>query len=345
LRRQNFRGQRFEKTEDRSVCDASRQREDEKPGGGFLCLLSSRSSVFWNCLALSFFICVAGGGASPDILARERPGTLEKIKSTGSIALGVRKNNIPFSYRSLNGKPIGYSIDLCHKVTDAIRIRLSMPGLTVRYHFVDAGNRISILKSGEIDLVCDAASNTTSRRGEVDFSVNYFYSGVRMATRRNSGIRDFGDIKDGKLVTTARSTSERLLKRKIAEEAWGTELFLAKNHAQSFRMLRSGRAAAFVMDDVLLAGLIATSPDLKAYHIVGSALRVEPYALMLRKGDTDFKALIDDTLSQVMRSGEAEKIYARWFMKPIPPRGINLNMPMSHPLREAFRNPADQRVE
>ncbi|MDR1709497.1 MAG: amino acid ABC transporter substrate-binding protein [Candidatus Accumulibacter sp.] len=272
-------------------------------------------------------------------------GTLEKIRETGRITLGVRSSSIPFSFVNLENEPIGYVVDLCRKVTEAIRQELSLPALEVAYRFVTLEDRYKRLAAGDIDLECASSSNTRSRYDEAAFSVNLFYVNIRMVVRRGSGIHDFEDLTGKKVVVTTNSTTERLVRQIIAAGHWKVDLMTTGSHSESFRLVKSGRAAAFVLDDVLLAGLIAVSRDPQAYQIVGAPLRIEPYALAMRKDDPEFKAVVDRALTQAMQSGEAERLYDRWFMEPIPPHGINLEEPPSETLKAAFRNPSDEGAE
>ncbi|MDR1647546.1 MAG: amino acid ABC transporter substrate-binding protein [Zoogloeaceae bacterium] len=287
---------------------------------------------------------VVGLGLSASVPAQE-VDTLAKIRATGEMVLGVQEYAVPFSYLDLNGNSIGYSVTLCQGVAAFIRKQFAMPGLALRYHFVNRGMPTEALKAGEVDLVCSSFGNTTRRQQEVGFSLNFFYSGLRMLVRRNSKIQKFDDLSGKRLVVSMGSTSEQAVHQKIEREGWKVTVLLGKNHAESFRMVRSGRADAFVLDDALLAGIIATSRDPNAYRITGEPLWVEPYALMLRKGDTVFKRVVDSALREMMRSGKVEKIYANWFLEPLPPRGIKLNIPMSEWLKDALKNPSDRGVE
>jgi glutamate/aspartate transport system substrate-binding protein len=274
----------------------------------------------------------------------EGGGTLEKIRKSGVIVLGYRNTSIPLSYVDATRAPIGYAKELCDKVVEAIRTRFELPDLQIKYHLVESSNRLRLLQEQVIDMECGSTTNTLERQKEADFSVSYFISNVRMAARRDSRIRGFDDLRGKAIVTTQGTTSEALLEQDARLASGGIRLLYGKTHAQSFLMIRDGRAAAFVMDDILLTSLIANAKDPNAYEIVGPVLRVEPYAIMLRKGDA-LKKIADDTLTNLMRSGEAARLYDRWFMNPIPPRDINLRLPMSDALKEAFAQPTDEGVE
>lgn len=271
-------------------------------------------------------------------------GTLKKIKDSGVIVLGIRESSIPFSYLDNNQKPVGYSIDLCMKVVDSVKKQLKMPNLQVKTNPVTSQTRIPLMVNGTIDLECGSTTNTVERQKQVAFSVAPFVTSVRMAVKANSGIKNLSDLDGKAVVTTTGTTSDRYIKQNEKGQKINVKNVYGKDHAESFLMLESGRAQAFVMDDVLLAGLIAQSKNPKDFAIVGPALSVEPYGLMMRKDDPQFKALVDTTLKNLMKTGQINTIYSKWFTKPIPPKGINMNLPMSPKLKEAMKNPTDQGV-
>ncbi|TAH43552.1 MAG: transporter substrate-binding domain-containing protein [Betaproteobacteria bacterium] len=272
-------------------------------------------------------------------------GTLQKIKDSGTITVGHRESSVPFSYLDAEQKPIGYAMELCAKVVDAVKSELKMPSLQVKYQAVTSQNRIPLMQNGTIDLECGSTTNSVARQQQVGFSVNYFITSVRMAVRKDSGVKDIGDLNGKPVATTTGTTSDALIKQNEKGKAIDVKNIYGKDHADSFLMVESGRAAAFVMDDILLAGLIASSKNPADFAIVGPSLRDEPYGVMLRKDDAPFKALVDKTLIGLMQSGEAEKLYNKWFMNPIPPRNVNLNFPMSPAVKAAFATPSDKGVE
>jgi len=276
--------------------------------------------------------------------AQELRGTLKKIKDSGTITLGIRESSIPFSYLDDNQKPIGYSIDLCLKVVDSVKLKLKMPNLEVKFNPVTSQTRIPLMTNGTIDLECGSTTNTVKRQEQVGFSVASFITSVRMAVKVNSGIKSLNDLNGKAVVTTTGTTSDRYIKQNEQGKGIDVKNLYGKDHAESFLMLESGRAVAFVMDDVLLAGLIARSKNPSNFAIVGSALSVEPYAIMFRKDDPQFKKVVDDTLVNLMKSKVIETIYSKWFTKPIPPQRINMNLPISPKLRDAFKNPTDKGV-
>lgn len=272
-------------------------------------------------------------------------GTLKKVKETDSITVGYRESSIPFSYLDNDGKPIGYAMVLCGKIVDAVKAELKMPRLKVNYVPVTSSNRIPLLENGTIDLECGSTTNSVARQKQVAFGPTYFVINVSAAVKKDSGIDRFEQLKGKTIVTTSGTTSVPLLKKYAkAEDADFKEIY-GKDHAESFLLMADGRAAAFVMDDILLAGQIANSKDPGAYKILPGSLRSEPYSMMLRKGDPQFKALVDKTIDAVMKSGEINTIYARWFTSPIPPKGINLNFPENAANKEAFAHPNDKGVE
>jgi len=276
--------------------------------------------------------------------AQELTGTLKKIKESGQITIGHRESSIPFSYLDANQKPIGYSMDLCDKIVAAIKADLKMPDLKVAYNPVTSQNRIPLMQNGTIDLECGSTTNSVDRQKQVAFGDTTFVTGIRMLVKADSGIKDISQLNNKPVVTTTGTTSDALIKQSEKGKHVDVKNLYGKDHADSFLMVASGRASAFVMDDVLLAGLIANAKDPKEFAIVGDPFRVEPYGIMLRKDDPQFKALVDKTLSGLMKSGEINKIYDKWFMSPIPPRGINMNLPMSKELKDAIANPNDKGV-
>ncbi|MGC8507822.1 MAG: transporter substrate-binding domain-containing protein [Thiomonas sp.] len=277
--------------------------------------------------------------------AAELTGTLKKVKETNSITVGYRESSIPFSYLDNNGKPIGYAMELCGKVVDAVKTDLKMPDLKVNYAPVTSSNRIPLLENGTIDLECGSTTNSVARQKQVAFGPTYFVINVTAAVKKDSGINDFAQLGGKTIVTTSGTTSVPLLKKYEKTKDMEFKEIYGKDHAESFLLMADGRAAAFVMDDILLAGQIANSKDPGAYKILPGSLRSEPYSMMLRKDDPQFKALVDKTVGGVMKSGEINKIYAKWFTSPIPPKGINLNFPETPAIKEAFAHPNDKGVE
>jgi glutamate/aspartate transport system substrate-binding protein len=275
----------------------------------------------------------------------ESGDTLRKIKEAGVISIGGRDASFPFSYKvDSDSNPIGFSSDLCGKVVEAIKSKLGMPQLKVEYTIVTPVNRIALVQNGTIDLECSTTTNTTARAQQVEFAPNHFVASIAVAVKRNSGINSLAQL-DGKgVVSVSGSTSVQLLRSyRKNQKVDFTEIF-GKDTSDAFLVLSSGRASAMVLEDVQLAGLIARSGNASDYKILGERLREEPYGIMLRKDDAQFKALVDEAILSVMKSGEINELYAKWFTRPVPPTGINLNFPMSAPLRDAYKRPSNQGI-
>lgn len=296
--------------------------------------------LFLRLPAFAIVLIFLAGSA----LAEELTGTLKKIKDSGAIAIGYRESSIPFSYLDDRQQPIGYSMDLCMKIVDAVKAQLKLPKLQINLNPVTSQTRIPLMTNGTTDLECGSTTNSTDRQRQVAFGVSTYVTAIRMVVKTSSGIKSFADLNNKPVVTTTGTTSDRLIKENEAGKNITVKNLYGKDHAESFLMVETDRAAAFVMDDVLLAGLIANAKSPRDYAIVGESLRVEPYSVMLRKDDAPFKKLVDDTLIGLMKSGEIEKIYHKWFLSPIPPKGINLNLPISPQLKETFKNPNDKGV-
>lgn len=276
--------------------------------------------------------------------AQELSGTLKKIKDTGSITIGHRESSIPFSYLDDKQQPIGYAMDLCMKVVDAVKAELKLPNLKVSLQPVTSSNRIPLLQNGTIDMECGSTTNSVTRQQQVAFGPTYFVINVTAAVKKTSNIKAIADLNGKTISTTSGTTSVPLIKGYEKTKNVDVKEIYGKDHAESFLLMADDRAAAFIMDDILLAGQIANSRNPGSFMILSESLRQEPYGMMLRKDDPQFKSLVDKAVGEVMKSGEIEKIYAKWFTSPIPPRGINLNFPMTPAIREAFKNPNDKGV-
>jgi glutamate/aspartate transport system substrate-binding protein len=289
-------------------------------------------------LAAALVVPAAGAGAA------ELTGTLKKIKETGAITIGHRESSIPFAYLDEHQKPVGYAIDLCMKVVDAVKAELGMPGLEVRMQPVTSANRIPLMQNGTIDLECGSTTNSLQRQEQVAFGPTYFVVNITAAVKKDSGIRTLADLNGRTIATSSGTTSVPLLKHYERTAKIDVKEIYGRDHAESFLLLANDRAAAFVMDDILLAGQIANSRNPQDYVILAESLRSEPYGMMLRKDDPQFKALVDRAVGAVMTSGEIGKIYAKWFTSPIPPRGVNLNFPPTPAIEGAFAEPNDRGV-
>ncbi len=269
-------------------------------------------------------------------------GTLDKIKKSGVIVLGHRDSSIPFSYIADNpNQPVGYAHDLQLKVVEAVKQKLNMPDLKVRYNLVTSQTRIPLVQNGTVDLECGSTTNNEERQKQVAFSVGFFEIGTRLLTTKDSGIKDFTDLKGKTLVTTAGTTSERYIRQYNDEKKMGINIISAKDHGEAFLMLENGRAQAFMMDDVLLAGEKAKAKDPNKWEIVGTPQSFEIYGCMLRKDDAAFKEVVDEALKNTYKSGEINQIYNKWFMTPIPPKNVNMDFPMSDNLKALLADPHD----
>jgi glutamate/aspartate transport system substrate-binding protein len=272
----------------------------------------------------------------------QESGTLAKIKKDGVVTLGVRESAIPFSYYDDSQHIIGYSADLCHLVVSAIRQKLNMPTLAVKEIPTTPQNRLPLIINGTVDLECGSTTNNLAREKQVDFSDTTFIIATRLLVKKDSGIKDFHDLAGKNVVTTAGTTPEQILREMNQKNDMHMNIISAKDHAESWLTMQGGRASGFFIDDALLYGQLAKAKDRNDYEIVGKPQSFEAYALVMRKNDPQFKALVDDTLTNVMKSGKAAELYKKWFMSPIPPKGINLNFPMSDALRQAFAHPNDK---
>ena len=277
--------------------------------------------------------------------AQELTGTLKKVKDTGTFTIGFRESSIPFSYLDDKQQPIGYAMDLCMRVVDAVKTELKMPNVKVNLQPVTSGNRIPQLLAGNIDMECGSTTNSVDRQKQVSFGPTYFVINVTAAVKKNSGIKSLADLNGKTISTTAGTTSVPLLRAYDKTKNLDIKSIDAKDHAESFLLLAQGRTAAFVMDDILLAGQIANSANPGDYMIIPESLRQEPYSMMIRKDDPQFKALVDRTVGGIMKSGEIDKLYAKWFTSPIPPKNINMNFPETPAIKAAFANPNDKGVE
>ncbi|CAG9199469.1 TPA: glutamate/aspartate ABC transporter substrate-binding protein [Burkholderia vietnamiensis] len=285
-------------------------------------------------------LCAFASGAHA-----QETGTLKKIKDTGVIALGHRESSIPFSYYDQNQQVVGYSRDFQMKVVDAVKKKLNLPNLQVKNIPVTSQNRIPLVQNGTVDIECGSTTNNLERQQQAAFSDTIFVIGTRLMTKKDSGVKDFADLKGKTVVTTAGTTSERLLRKMNNDKQLGMSIISAKDHGDSFNTLESGRAVAFMMDDALLAGERAKAKQPGEWVIVGTPQSEEAYGCMMRKGDTDFKKVVDEAISQVEKSGEAAKIYAKWFENPIPPKGLNLNFPLSDSMKKLYANPNDKALD
>lgn len=267
--------------------------------------------------------------------------TLTKIKSSSAITIGYREASIPFSYLGADQKPVGFSLDICAEVVERIKADLKLPNLTVNYTPVNSSNRIPLIQNGTVDIECGGTANDKKRQEQVSFSVATFVSQPRWLVKADSGLRSSADLRGKTIVVTQGSNAVGFAQAVNTKEQLGFNIVQAKDHAESFLMLNTGRAVAFMEDDILLAGLKAASTNSNALAFLPEGYAKIYYGLMFTKGDIGFKALVDDVLSKQMASGRFEKTYAKWFTSPIPPKGENLAFPLTDALKERIAHPSD----
>jgi len=272
-------------------------------------------------------------------------GTLKKLKDNGSITLGIRESSYPLSYLDDKQQPVGYHIDVCNRIVDAVKAQLKLPALKVQHQAVTSQNRIPLVSNGTVDLECGSTTNNEARQKQVAFAPTTFVTNVRMAVKKASGIQSLGQLGGKPVATTTGTTSVQLMRAHEKGKGIDFKEVYGKDHADAFLMLETDRAVAFVMDDNLLAGLIVSSKAPADYAIVGEVLNVEPIAIMLRKDDPAFKKLVDEAVIGLMKSGELEKLYTRWFLSPIPPKNVSMNFPMSEQLKALIKAPSDAPAE
>ena len=271
--------------------------------------------------------------------------TVKKLKDTGSITLGHRESSIPFSYYNDQQQVIGYSQELMLKAVDGVKEQLKLGKLDTKLMPVTSANRITLVQNGTVDIECGSTTNNLERQKQVGFSTTIFVIGTKLMAKKDAGIKDFADLAGKNVVTTAGTTSERLLRKMNEEKQMKMNIISAKDHGEAFLTLETGRAVAFMMDDALLYGEMAKAKKPGDWIVTGTAQSKEAYGCMVRKDDPEFKKLIDAALTRAMTSGEAEKIYAKWFMNPIPPKGLNLAMPLSDEMKVLYSAPNDKAFE
>jgi glutamate/aspartate transport system substrate-binding protein len=281
-------------------------------------------------------------GASAPASAQDLDGTLKKIKETGTFTIGHRESSVPLSYLDDKLQPVGFSIELCKHVADAVKAKLGVNNLTVKYNPVTSATRIPLVANGTVDIECGSTANMTARQKQVGFSYTMFVPQFRWIARTNGGINTADDLR-GKTVAVTAGTNTALFVNKLNnDDKLGMTIVQGKDHAESFLLVETGRASAWMEDDVLIAGVRANAKAPADFKLLEKSYPSDPYALMLRKDDPQFKALVDEALVKLMRSGEFEKLYARWFESQIPPKGINIQLPMSDALRHAIKEPNDR---
>jgi ABC-type amino acid transport substrate-binding protein len=293
-------------------------------------------------MRLTALTLLAASFAAAQPAAAQTPGTLDKVKQSGSITLAYRESSIPFSYLDDKGQPTVFGWEICNRVVEEVKKATGRQDLKVATQAVTSANRIPLLANGTIDIECGSTTNNSERQKQVSFATNYFYTGTRFLVKTGSPVKTLADLAGKKVVSTTGTTNFRIMRNLNEEKKLGFELLGAKDHSESALMVEQGRADAFAMDDILLYGLRASAKNPAELAVVGEPIQVEPYGIMVRKDDPAFKKLVDDTLAGLMKSGEFERMYQKWFMSPIPPKGINLNAPMSKELQENMKALSDK---
>ncbi|MFZ6713334.1 transporter substrate-binding domain-containing protein [Undibacterium sp. TC9W] len=286
-------------------------------------------------------VALVGAGLVAGAAQAQETGTLKKIKDTGTITLGVRDSSNPFSYLDDKQSYQGYSIDLCMKIVTAVQKQLGLSSLNVKMNPVTSATRIPLMANGTIDLECGSTTNNVERQKQVAFAPTTFVTANRILSKKSSGVKTLADLKGKAVVSTSGTSNLKQLTQLNADQNLGINILPAKDHAEAFLMVETGRAVAWVMDDILLASQVSNSKNPADYEISKEALSVEPYGIMLRKDDAPFKKVVDTAIGNVLTSGDVNRIYHKWFMQPIPPKGIALNWPMSDQLKVVAAKPTD----
>ena len=268
--------------------------------------------------------------------------TLKKVEDSGRLSLGYRESSVPFSYIAGPGKPVGFAQDIANAVAQEVRRR--MPGRSIEVEFVavTSANRIPLLQNGTIDLECGSTTNNAARGKDVAFAINHFYTGTRLLAKKASHVKNYADLAGKSVASTSGTTNAQVLRKYNQARQLNMNMMLAKDHADGMLLVEADKAVAFAMDDILLYGLVATAKNPAEWEVVGDALQVEPYACMLRKDDPKFKQLVDGVITGMMKSGEFQRLYDKWFLSPIPPSNTNLRVPMSPQLRENLKAQSDK---
>ena len=268
--------------------------------------------------------------------------TLQKVADANRISVSYREASVPFSYLIGSKTAIGFSVELTEAVIDDVRKKIKKPNLEVNTMAVTSQNRIPLMVNGTIDLECGSTTNNSTRAKDVTFSTNIFYTGTRLLTKKDSGIRNYADLAGKTVASTTGTTNAQVIRKYSADKKLDMQIVLGKDHDDSLLLVENDRAKAFAMDDILLFGLRANSKNPAALEVVGDSIQVEPYACFMRKDDPEFKKLVDGTLARLIKTGEFNRLYTKWFMSPIPPKGVNLNLPMSAELKDNLKAMSDK---
>ena len=292
------------------------------------------SGLVTSCLIFAFALTAASA---------QSPGpTLQKIKEAGTITIGHRDSSVPFSYLDDSQKPIGFSLELCGLVVAKIKAKLGLADLKMAYQAVNSSNRIPLVKNGTVDIECGSTANTIARQQEVAYSVIFYAPQFKWISLKSAGVKSTDDLKGKTVVVTQGTNTAQFVAKLNTEKGLGMKILQGKDHAESFLLVETGRATAFMEDDILLAGLKANAGSPDNFVFLSDAFPSDPYGVMMSKGDPEFKRLVDDALTEAMKSGLYDKLYTKWFESPIPPKNINLNFPQSDKLKELIKTPSDK---
>lgn len=287
---------------------------------------------------------IVGACLCTAVQAEDLTGTLKKIKESGTVTLGYRDASLPFSYLNDDQQPIGYSVELCKKIVDQIKVKVGEPNLKTEYVSVVAATRTPLLINGTIDLECGVTTNTVERQKQIGFLLTSYVASAKYAVKKNAGIASVADLKGKSVVVITGGSGEWITKNLDREKALGLKILNAKDGGEAFLMLETGRAVAYINDDVQLMATIAQSRTPEAYTLLPEPMSAEPYAIGIRKNDPQFKTFADDALRTLYSSGEIDTLYPKWFQQPIPPKNSVINLPMSDALKEAIAHPNDTGV-
>ena len=288
---------------------------------------------------------LAIGLLSIALFGAAQANTLEKIKSSGAVTMGVRESSGALSYTVGDGKYAGYHVEICQRVLGDVQKQLKLKSLNINYQAVTSQNRLPLVANGTVDIECGSTTNNATRQKDVAFAVTTYVEEVRIAVKANSGITSLNQLNGKKVATTTGTTSVQLLRKHEKATGVNFDEVFGKDHADSFLLLESGRADAFVMDGSILAGNIANSKNPSDYKIVGEVIAVEPIAIMIRKDDPDFKKSVDDSIKKMMKDGTLAKLWDKWFLQPIPPKGNKVGLALSASTKDAWANPNDKPAE
>jgi len=296
-----------------------------------------KNLISTSVLAASFLVGAINANAASQ--------TLDKIKSSGAVTMGVRESSIPMSYTTGDSRFDGYHVEICRMILGDIKDKLGMSTLRINYQPVTSQNRVPLVQNGTVDIECGTTTNNTARGKDVGFAYTLYVEEVRIAVKANSGITSISQLAGKKVATTTGTTSVQLLRKHEKANGVNFEEVYGKDHADSFLLLESGRADAFVMDGSILAGNIANSKNPKDYKIVGEVLSTEPIAIMVRKDDPEFKAAVDAAITKIVANGNMPKLWNKWFLGPIPPKNIVVGLALSPATKNAWANLNDKPAE